>query len=88
MNSNVFKAFRLHLGMTQKTFAELIGVSATTVAFIETGQRSISPLTKSKLAKTLEISDEFLTFVENLNRINHFNNSAMDSGGQAKNENR
>ncbi|WP_261392483.1 helix-turn-helix domain-containing protein [Priestia flexa] len=79
---------RLHLGMTQKAFSELIGVSKTTVAFIETGQRPISALTRAKLAKTFEINDDFLTFAENFNKITHFNSIAMDAGGQAENEDR
>ncbi|MCJ7991120.1 helix-turn-helix domain-containing protein [Priestia sp. OVS21] len=85
MNNETFRMLRLHLGMTQQKFSELIGVSKTTVAFIETGQRPITAVTRAKIAKVFEINDDFLTFADNLNRITYFNNIAKIEERQGEN---
>ncbi|MEH7605255.1 helix-turn-helix domain-containing protein [Priestia megaterium] len=73
MNAKTFRLIRLHTGLTQQAFANLIGVSKPTVSMIELGQRTITPVTVAKLARHFELTDEFLTFIEKFDTISKIN---------------
>ncbi|MEK4085148.1 helix-turn-helix domain-containing protein [Psychrobacillus sp. FSL K6-1415] len=62
MNSTSFKALRIREGKTQAAFAEMLGVSESTVAQIETNKRPISARVKVKLAQKFKMDDELVNF--------------------------
>lgn len=69
MNKDSFKALRLKQGMTQKNFADLLGVSESTVAAIETGRRNISDTVRARLAQNFEVDKELLLFLDSYREI-------------------
>lgn len=69
MNANNFKAIRLKEGMTQKQFADLLGVSDSTIAAIETGRRPISAFVRARLAQRVQFDDESLYFLKKYQEI-------------------
>jgi len=73
MNARTFRLIRLHTGLTQQAFANLIGVSKPTVSMIELGQRTITPVTVAKLARHFELTDEFFAFIEKFETISKIN---------------
>jgi transcriptional regulator with XRE-family HTH domain len=77
MNAKTFRLIRLHTGLTQQGFADLIGVSKPTVSMIELGQRTITPVTVAKLARHFELTDEFFTFVEKFDGISQIKNKKI-----------
>ena len=69
MNGSKFRLIRLYSGMSQKDFAEYIGVSTATVAHIELGNRTVTPMVTSKLAEKFDLTDDFLKYVEKYRRL-------------------
>lgn len=69
MNKESFKALRLKKGMTQKQFADLLRVSESTVAAIETGRRNISDTVRARLAQNFEVSEELLLFLDSYQKM-------------------
>ena len=69
MNATNFKALRLRLGMTQREYADFLGVSESTVAAIENGRRSISDHVRARLAQKVEIDSDFLYFLESYRKM-------------------
>lgn len=63
MNKASFKAMRLQKGMTQKEFADLLRVSESTVAAIETGRRCISDTVRARIAQNIEVNQELILFL-------------------------
>lgn len=64
MDAEGFKLIRLEKGMSQKRFAEYIGISESTVRAIETGHRPISAKVRACIAKTVEIDKASLYFFD------------------------
>jgi len=77
MNAKTFRLIRLHTGLTQQAFANLIDVSRPTVSMIELGQRTITPVTVAKLARHFELTDEFFAFVEKFDGISQIKNKKL-----------
>ena len=77
MNAKTFRLIRLHTGLTQQAFANLIDISRPTVSMIELGQRTITPVTIAKLARHFELTDEFFTFVEKFDGISQIKNKKL-----------
>jgi len=71
MPNETFALIRLYTGMSQKDFAEHIGVSKGTVGMIETGQRSVTPYVRAKLAAKFELDDAFFVFLEKFHKLSH-----------------
>lgn len=69
MDGEKFRAIRLWKGMTQQEFADLLGVSVTTVARIESGSLDVSPRIKAKIVSRVNLDDDFLDFYEKMNLI-------------------
>lgn len=63
MNAEHFKAIRLSKRLTQKQFADLLGVSRSTVEAIENGRRPISDTVRARLAQEVDASDELFSFL-------------------------
>lgn len=71
MSANRFKWLRLKKKMTQKQFADLLGVSVSTVASIENGRRPISDYIRVSLANVGGADEDFLCFLESLEKVEH-----------------
>jgi transcriptional regulator with XRE-family HTH domain len=69
MNGEKFRLIRLYSGMSQRDFAEYIGVSTATIAHIELGNRVVTPMVTSKLAEKFDLTDDFLKYVEKYRRL-------------------
>jgi transcriptional regulator with XRE-family HTH domain len=69
MNGEKFRLIRLYSGMSQRDFAEYIGVSTATVAHVELGNRVVTPMVKSRLAEKFDLTDDFLVYVEKYRRL-------------------
>ncbi|WP_036124868.1 helix-turn-helix transcriptional regulator [Lysinibacillus sphaericus] len=57
MTGEQLKKLRETLVMTQKEFAELVGVGCSTISNIESGARTMSLLTRAKIIQKIQ-SDE------------------------------
>ncbi|QIZ11020.1 helix-turn-helix transcriptional regulator [Priestia megaterium] len=68
-DSEKFRLIRLYSGMSQRDFAEYIGVSTATIAHIETGNRTVTPMVKSRLAEKFDLTDDFLKYVDRYRRL-------------------
>ncbi|WP_042224136.1 helix-turn-helix transcriptional regulator [Oceanobacillus manasiensis] len=64
MTNSTFRLIRAYLGLTQAEFAELLGVSYSTVAGIEAGNRRVSETVQARIAKDFRAGDAFYEFVE------------------------
>lgn len=62
MNRHLFKAIRLEKGLTQREFGELLGLSQSTIANIEAGRREITDTVRARLAKNVNMTDDFFSF--------------------------
>jgi transcriptional regulator with XRE-family HTH domain len=69
MKGETFRLIRLYSGMSQRDFAEFIGVSTATIAHIETGNRKVTPNIKAKLATKFDLTEDFLSYVEKYRRL-------------------
>lgn len=69
MEGNTFRDMRLQKRMTQREFADALGLSQSTVAHIEAGRREISHTTRTRLAQIVDVKGEFLSFFERLKEI-------------------
>jgi transcriptional regulator with XRE-family HTH domain len=69
MNGEKFRLIRLYSGMSQRDFAEYIGVSTATIAHIELGNRVVTPMVKSRLAEKFDLTNDFLAYVEKYSRL-------------------
>lgn len=69
MSAQRFKLLRLKKKMTQRQFAELLGVSESTVAAIENGRRPISDHIRVSLAEQGGADEDFLYFLESLEKV-------------------
>ncbi|GGH72758.1 hypothetical protein GCM10010978_09960 [Compostibacillus humi] len=65
MTKETFKLIRWYLRMNQEQFAEYLGVTYSTVAAIESGERGISENVRGKIAHKFDASDpDFLEYVK------------------------
>lgn len=69
MTSELFRLIRLYSEMSQREFAEHLGLSLATVSYIETGQRSITPNVKAKIAAKFDLTDDFLAYIEKYKKL-------------------
>ncbi|MED3854221.1 helix-turn-helix transcriptional regulator [Priestia megaterium] len=69
MNGKTFKLLRLHTGLTQQAFGDLVGISKQLVSLIELGQRQVTPNTTAKIARHFDITDEFVVFIEKFDTL-------------------
>lgn len=65
MENELVKDIRNYKGMTQKQFAEWLGVHESTIANVETKFRQVSSQLASKIALKFDVSDEdFIAYRE------------------------
>lgn len=69
MDKQTFKDIRHFKKMTQRQFADWLGIGIQSVAMIETGQRNISDNIRGKLAHKFEMTDDFSEYRERKSRL-------------------
>jgi DNA-binding XRE family transcriptional regulator len=68
MTNQTLKLLRLYHGLSQREFATKIGVAESTIGKIEAGWQGVSDVTKAKVLRNFDISDnEFMAFCERMN---------------------
>lgn len=60
---------RIKLGLSQGAFADMIGMSETAVAMVESGQRKISLAMLGKIAANVPYDDEISSFFDSVSKI-------------------
>jgi transcriptional regulator with XRE-family HTH domain len=73
MKANDFRGLRLKRSMTQREYADLLGISESTVAAIENGRRPISDQVRARLAQRVEFNNDLLYFLESYYKIGNIN---------------
>lgn len=63
MTGEQLKKLRETLVMTQKEFAELVGVGCSTISNIESGARTMSLLTRAKIIQKIQSDEASSIFV-------------------------
>ena len=71
MDKNTFKLIRWFLRMNQEQFSEYLGVTYSTVAAIEGGERKISGNVQGKIAHKFDAErPDFIKYVQRHNALN------------------
>ncbi|WP_289354810.1 helix-turn-helix transcriptional regulator [Paenibacillus sp. S-12] len=58
MDGNAVLAIRLHEGLSQREFAEKIGISPKTLSAIETGKRPVTRHTRTRIALHYDVTGD------------------------------
>ena len=69
MNLDTFKDIRHFKEMTQQQYADWLGLSLSSIAMIESGQRRVTDNIRGKLAHKFMITDEFIEYQERRNKL-------------------
>ncbi len=64
MTGEQLKKLRETLVMTQKEFAEMVGVGCSTISNIESGARTMSLLTRAKIIQKIQSDEASFIFAE------------------------
>lgn len=64
MTGFAVRAIRLYYGLTQREFAERLGVDNTTICAIERGKRKVSDNMRIKIAQTFDLNDDVIAAIE------------------------
>lgn len=64
MTGEELRDLRLSLPMSQRKFAEMVGVGCSTIARIESGSQSMSLLTRAKITRKIGLEDGLFIFVD------------------------
>lgn len=76
MTGEQLRELRLALPMSQRKFAEMVGVGCSTIARIESGTQAMSLLTYAKIVRKIQLDEGLLIFAyksQKINRIIHNN---------------
>ena len=63
------------LGLSQRQFAEMIGMSGSAVAMVEANHRKMSAIMRAKIAANIPINDELLSFFDSTEKLKRINPS-------------
>ena len=69
MTGEMFRLIRLYAGKSQRDFADYLGLSSATIAYIESGSRPITPYVKGKLAAKFDLNDDFFDYIKKYNKF-------------------
>lgn len=64
MTGEQLRDLRLALSMSQRKFAELVGVGNSTIARIESGSQTMSLLTRAKIVRKMQSDESLFIFVD------------------------
>lgn len=65
MTGEQLRDLRLALSMSQRKFAELVGVGNSTIARIESGSQTMSLLTQAKIVRKMQLDESLFIFGDN-----------------------
>jgi transcriptional regulator with XRE-family HTH domain len=66
MRKEIVKLLRNTHGLTQRQFAEKVGISHGLAGYIETGARLISPTTERKIKQAFQLTEEKIDQLQTL----------------------
>lgn len=75
MSGEQLVLLRGKLGLSQRQFAEMIGMSESAVAMVEANHRKMSATMRAKIAANIQINDELLDFFDSAEKIKYINPS-------------
>ena len=81
MNSNLFKQIRINEGISQKEYADILGISQTFISLMENGKYPISDSTKRKVFREFEISKDIVVQIDRMWSFDNGSNTNKDSRG-------
>ena len=70
MTGEQLRELREALVMTQKEFAEMVGVGYSTISNIESGARTMSLLTRAKIVQKIQFDEGLSIFVDKSRKLN------------------
>ncbi|MEY9976220.1 helix-turn-helix transcriptional regulator [Lysinibacillus sp. RC79] len=79
MTGEQLRDLRLALSLSQREFAEMVGVGCSTIARIESGSQSMSLLTRAKIAQKIQFDDGLFIFVDKSQKLNRLIHNHMVS---------
>ncbi|MDC6266650.1 helix-turn-helix domain-containing protein [Lysinibacillus fusiformis] len=77
MTGEQLRELREALVMTQREFAEMVGVSYSTISNIESGARTMSLLTRAKIVQKIQLDEGLFIFVEKSKKLNRLIHNLM-----------
>ncbi|WEA41357.1 helix-turn-helix domain-containing protein [Lysinibacillus fusiformis] len=77
MTGEQLRELREALVMTQREFAEMVGVSYSTISNIESGARTMSLLTRAKIVQKIQLDEGLFIFVEKSQKLNRLIHNLM-----------
>ncbi|UED78281.1 helix-turn-helix domain-containing protein [Lysinibacillus sp. CD3-6] len=72
MTGEQLRDLRLALSMSQRKFAELVGVGDTTIARIENGTQEMSLMTRAKIVRKIQLDEGLFIFADKSRKLNEF----------------
>ncbi|MGE7687636.1 helix-turn-helix domain-containing protein [Lysinibacillus sp. NPDC097214] len=70
MTGEQLRELREALVVSQREFAEMVGVSYSTISNIESGARTMSLLTRAKIVQKIQLDEGLFIFVEKSQKLN------------------
>ncbi|PJO43813.1 helix-turn-helix domain-containing protein [Lysinibacillus xylanilyticus] len=77
MTGEQLRELREALVMSQREFAEMVGVSYSTISNIESGARTMSLLTRAKIVQKIQLDEGLFIFVEKSQKLNRLIHNLM-----------
>jgi transcriptional regulator with XRE-family HTH domain len=74
MNGKTIKSLRIYLELTQKEFAEKIGVSTITISNVERGVYPVTLQLRMKIAQVYDVDQAFLETLERTKALDSIDN--------------
>lgn len=78
MNGNTVKAIRLFNDESQQSFARLLGFSSSGIAAVESGRYKPSVRLRAAIARRFPITDDFIHFLREFEKMNNFSQDNID----------
>ena len=69
LSNEQVKRIRLFLDLTQEQFAEKLGVSVSTIKFIETNRMAVSARVATRIAKLFQPTEEYFQYLQNYRKL-------------------
>lgn len=70
MTGNELRELRLALSMSQREFAEMVGIGSSTIAKIERGLQEMSLLTRAKIVRKIQLDEGLFIFSDKSQKLN------------------
>lgn len=77
MTGEQLRELREALVVSQREFAEMVGVSYSTISNIESGARTMSLLTRAKIVQKIQLDEGLFIFVEKSQKLNRLIHNIM-----------